>query len=160
MKKIEKFKFEMYKEGWEDKISELVWEVFKEFEAPDYSKEGIETFKKFIEPKCLKERIQNEGFKVYCCLFENKIIGVIAFRNITHISLLFVKKIYHKRGIAKELLNIALKDIKRLNTELKELTVNSSPYAFKIYDKLGFVASDNMLEKDGIKYIPMKSFIG
>lgn len=158
MIKIEEqtLKYTPYKDGQENIISELVWGVFTEFEAPDYSEEGVNTFKEFINPNRIRDRIQNEGFKVYCCFHKSEIIGVIAFRNITHISLLFVKKNYHRRGIAKELLRISIKDIQRFNPESGELTVNSSPYAVKIYEKLGFIATDTMQEKDGIKYMPMK----
>lgn len=154
--KEQTLKYAQYQDGQENMISELVWNVFSEFEAPDYTEEGINTFKDFINPVRLIDKIKNEGFKVYCCFDKSEIVGVIALRNVTHISLLFVEKNYHKRGIAKELLKISVNDIKKSNLEAGELTVNSSPYAVKIYEKLGFVFTDTMQEKDGIKYTPMK----
>ena len=86
-------------------------------------------------------------------------VGVLAFRDITHISLLFVKKSHHRRGIAKELLRIGINDIKNANEDITQITVNSSPYAVNIYKKLGFLPIDKMKEKDGIKYTPMKMTI-
>jgi predicted GNAT family N-acyltransferase len=73
--------------------------------------------------------------------------------------LLFVDKSYHKRGIAKELLRIAITDIHETYSEAEEITINSSPYAVRIYERLGFIATDSMQEKDGIIYLPMKRFL-
>ena len=108
--------------------------------------------------KLVREVSQN-GFKIYCCFDGEEIVGTIAFRDITHISLLFVKKSYHRKGIAKELLGIAIGDIKANNPSAKEITVNSSPYGVKIYGRLGFEATDSMQEKNGILYTPMKKSI-
>jgi GNAT superfamily N-acetyltransferase len=147
--------YQLFKNGQEAIVSDLVWEVFSEFEAPDYSAEGVDTFKAFINPEKLADQIKNYGFKVYCCFEANVLVGVIAFRDISHISLLFVKKSHHKNGIAKGLLERAVKELLREKPDLDKITVNSSPFAVKIYEKLGFKAIDTMLEKDGIKYTPM-----
>ena len=149
-------KYEPFKDGQDKIISDLVWRVFSEFEVPDYSEEGVNTFKEIIVPERIAEKIKNEGFKVYCCFNESILVGVLGVRDKTHISLLFVDKRYHRKGIAKELLRLVIVDIQKFNPELREITVNSSPYAVKIYEKLGFMAIDNMQEKDGIKYTPMK----
>ncbi|WP_094603611.1 GNAT family N-acetyltransferase [Sporomusa silvacetica] len=39
---------------------------------------------------------------------------------------------------------------------MKEITVNSSPYAVLIYEKMGFVRTDVEQEINGIRFIPMK----
>ncbi len=149
------FKYCIYEDGQEHMISELIWSVFSEFEAPDYSEKGVNTFKEFITPERLSDRINKDTLKVYCCFDEDILVGVLGIRKTAHISLLFVNKSHHRRGIAKELINIAITDIENFNPQVREITVNSSPYAVKIYEKLGFTATDNILEKDGIKYIPM-----
>ncbi len=97
--------------------------------------------------------------QIYCCYEKKKLVGVIAFRNLTHISLLFVRKSHHKRGIAKELLKIGINNLLLNHSNVKELTVNSSPYAVEIYKKLGFASTD-MQEKDGILFMPMKKELG
>jgi ribosomal protein S18 acetylase RimI-like enzyme len=137
----------------------MVWEVFSEFEAPDYTSEGVDTFKEFIVPEILADKIRNKYFTVYCCLDNDSLVGVLALRDTTHISLLFVKKMYHRKGIAKELLRIAIEDIINLKLDLGEVTVNSSPYAVKIYERFGFAATDTMQEKNGIKFTPMKRLL-
>ncbi|MDQ2088031.1 GNAT family N-acetyltransferase [Herbivorax sp. ANBcel31] len=90
-----------FKLGQENEVSNLVWEVFSEFEAPDYSDEGIRTFKDFIEPKELANTVSNSSAKICCCYEDNTIVGVLAFMNITHISLLFVKKLITKEELQK-----------------------------------------------------------
>lgn len=152
-------RYQAFEIGQENMVSELVWEVFREFEAPDYAAQGVETFKAFIEPERLAEQIKNKGFKAYCCFDANELVGILALRDISHISLLFVKKSHHRNGIAKELLAGAVKELLHENPGLDKITVNSSPYAVEIYKKLGFKATDTMQEKNGIKYTPMSKYL-
>lgn len=102
-----------FKMGQEKLVSELVWEVFQKYEAPDYPEEGVKTFRAFIEPDNIKDMICNNGFQIYCCFDNKKLVGVMAFRDKSHISLLFVHEDYHRQGIAKTLLNNALDDLRR-----------------------------------------------
>lgn len=148
-----------YELGQEKAISDMIWEVFCEFEAPGYSKEGIEIFREFINSERLANDIRNNGFKIYCCFEDDTLVGVLAVRNPAHISLLFVKKSHHRRGIAKELLNLAVTGVLWNNPDTEELTVNSSPYAVEIYKKMGFEVTDAMREKSGIIYMPMKKLL-
>ena len=46
--------------------------------------------------------------------------------------------------------------IKQKNCDVKTISVNSSIYAENIYIKLGFRKINDIQEKNGIKYIPMK----
>ena len=43
--------------------------------------------------------------------------------------------------------------------DLAEITVNSSPYAVLIYERLGFVVQNEEMVKNGIRFIPMKRVI-
>jgi GNAT superfamily N-acetyltransferase len=140
-------------------ISALIWDVFLEFEAPEYSEEGINTFREFIEPSRLSREIQENRMRFYCCHENDSVIGVLAYRDTSHISLLFVDKSYHRKGIAAELFRISLTEILEEYKDVKEITVNSSPYAESIYRKMGFVSQDTVQTLNGIKYIPMKKEI-
>lgn len=104
-------KYQEYEFGQEQLISELVWKVFDKFEAPDYPVEGIKTFKTYIEAEHLKEMVVTSDYKIYCCFAEESLLGVIAFRNQNHISLLFVKEEFHRQGIAKQLFSYALEKL-------------------------------------------------
>lgn len=136
----------------------LVKTVFMEFEAPDYSEEGIQTFLNFIELDAIQKMLDEGILKCWVCIKDKKIVGVLASKNISHICMLFVDKAYHKRGIAKQLFDEFSQDVKR-NSAKRLLTVNSSPYAVGFYHKMGFKNTDNELEKDGIRFVPMQMSI-
>ncbi len=138
--------------GQEQLVSDMVWEVFKEFVAPGYSPEGIQTFKYFIQADELQKATESGRFFTICCWDEETLVGSITIRDGNHISLLFVKKDYHRQGIAKELFCKAIKKC----SNLTEMTVNASSYAVNIYKRLGFKATGEQLTQNGITYIPMK----
>ena len=125
---------------------ELVGKVFDEFEAPEYSEEGVRSFK-----SSLKDEKYVSQLKVYTAVDKNKVIGVIATRNnSTHIALFFVDRAYQGKGIGRQLFELAAAD-----NCMGFMTVNSSPYAVKIYRKLGFEPIDEEKTDGGIRYTPM-----
>ena len=145
---IEKLKIEEI-----NQFSNMIINVFDEFVGKDYSKQGNDTFKDFIKPENVLDRFN--GLNIFVAKYNNEIIGVLEIRNNDHISLFFVKKDFHKQGVGKKLFEKYLETIKK-NSEIKTITVNSSIYAEKIYEKLGFVKINEIQEKNGIKYIPME----
>lgn len=120
---------------------ELVWNVFIEFEAPEYSQEGIDEFRNFIDYSSVLKKFEAENMKLWVCITDEKITGVTALRDDTHICLLFVDKNYQKHGIGRKLINEAQRYIINHYSEKDhqlKMTVNSSPYAAEFYHKLGF----------------------
>ena len=137
---------------------ELVWRVFSEFEAPEYSAEGVAEFKAFIEPAFITGKMASGEFHLWSAFENEKIVGVIAIKPPLHISLLFVDKQYHRRGIARKLFETVIND-KSIAGEHTAVTVNSSPYAVEIYRRLGFEPTDTEQTVNGIRFIPMKCAI-
>ena len=135
---------------------DLVNEVFSEFVAVDYSEQGINTFENYLKTKYdeVLADIKTGHKKLWAYYQNNEIIGVIATREISHIALMFVDKRYHRKGVARQLLDHVLAEITN-KAEVTHMTVNSSPYAVIAYERLGFVKTDEQQEKDGIMYIPM-----
>lgn len=123
---------------------ELSREVFMESEAPVFSQTGIDEFTGFLNNQ---EEINKLSF--FGALDQDVLLGVLAMRK-EHISLLFVKREFHRKGIAKSLFWFMLNQ-----TNGKRITVNSSPYAKEVYEKLGFASVDCEQLKNGIRYIPM-----
>lgn len=124
----------------------LALDVFMRFEAPEYQKEGIESFKASLSSNEYLEKL-----KLYGAFEGGKLVGMIATRLLgSHIALFFVDEEYQGQGTGRMLFEQVLSDC---HTE--RLTVNSSPYAAKIYRHFGF--KDDMPEQitDGIRYIPM-----
>ena len=128
----------------------LVKEVFDEFELPDYSQEGIKTFYEFSNYNNILKNL-NCNLKIFVAKSNSKIVGMIAIRDLSHIAMLFVDKKYHRKGIAKAL----IEKIKEL-TISDIITVNSSPYAIDFYHKMGFENIENEKIDSGIRFTPMK----
>ena len=128
----------------------LVWEVFCRFEAPEYSEEGITEFKNFLNNE---EEIGKLDF--YGAFDKaSDIVGVLAMRKPSHISLFFVKSEYHRQGIGRQLFEKILCDYQPQGIGV--FTVNSSHYAVEVYRKLGFKLTGNECITNGIRYTPMK----
>jgi ribosomal protein S18 acetylase RimI-like enzyme len=133
---------------------DLVWEVFEEFEAPDYSTEGIEEFRKFISYDSITDQFIKGKLIFWGCRDKDELTGVIATRGISHICMLFVKKEYHRRGIARRLFHTVEENCKSQDN-ISCITVNSSPYAIEVYHRLGFVDTDKEQTVNGIRFTPM-----
>lgn len=71
----------------------------------------------------------------------------------THISLLFVRPEYHRKGIGKALFKFAVK-----NHPTIEITVNSSTYAIPFYKKIGFTTSGDKQGYHGLYSTPMRRY--
>jgi len=125
----------------------LVWRVFLEYEAPDYTDEGIKEFKKSIDDV---NWVNAREF--YGAFIEEKLVGVIATKDATHIALFFVDRKFQGQGIGRKLYN----KIIELNNR-GFFTVNSSPCAHEIYKHLGFVDTDTEQCINGLRFYPMKN---
>lgn len=121
--------------------------VFTECGTADFDIKGLETFKSFIHNKELMDKLTIFG------AFDNdRLIGIIGAKNRgTHISLFFIHPNFHRRGIGKQLFNSAYAKQTGI-----QITVNSSSYAMKFYESLGFSKTFEEQETDGLKYTPMK----
>lgn len=152
---MEAFRIEKYQQGQETEINQLIKRVYDEFVAMDYSDEGNTFFYAWIEPSRIAERqhIQNN---LFVALSESGIIGMIEIRDNKNISLLFVDKSHHGRGVAKSLFQESLKTCLQRDPELQRFFVHASPYSIPAYEKLGFKKTGEMHEEHGIKYLPME----
>lgn len=120
-----------------NEVIQLIKQTFLEFVAPDYDESGIKNFFKFAEDEELLKKLL-----FYAALHDDKV---------NHICLFFVDKAFQNTGIGSALFK------KFLNESIpKAVTVNSSPFAVNIYEKLGFTATSSRQVSDGIVYIPMR----
>lgn len=135
---------------------ELVNRVFSEFVAVDYSERGKQTFRDYLKSKYdeVSQDLQTGHKQLWAYYQGDMIVGVIATRDVSHIALLFVDKAYHKQGIARQLFQFVLTEIKQ-HPDIRSITVNSSPYAVEAYERLGFVRAGEQQEQNGILFIPM-----
>ena len=130
-----------------NEVIQLIKQTFLEFVAPDYDEVGIKNFFRFAEDVDLLKQLV-----FYAALHNDKITGILAVDDrLNHICLFFVDKDLQNTGIGTAL-------FKRFLNEFmpKAVTVNSSPFAVKVYEKLGFTATDSRQVSDCIVYIPMR----
>lgn len=139
----------------------LALEVFMEFEAPDYGPTGVETFKKDIveNPEYL-ENARKGLCPIYGAFDGEKLVALMGMRSSkTHINLVFTKKEYHRKGIARAIFHYLLDDVLQENPALEALTLNSSPYGLPFYLRIGFVPQNGEQTVNGIRFTPMKYIV-
>ena len=113
---------------WEDAMG-LAWKTFLEFEAADYSPEGIRSFEDFVTDTNLKRLFQAGAYQMMTGFDGRRMIGMITLRNQTHISLLFVDKAYHFRGVGRALIR-QMASYVRNEFGCFRMTVNASTVSF------------------------------
>ena len=136
---------------------QLAEDVFMQFEAPDFPPRGVESFKSFIWGKRVKEMIADGSFALWGCYCENQLVGMLAMRDNSHISLLFVMGDFHRQGIGRMLFAQA-KKYAALHLKRK-ITVNASPYGLPFYRAIGFKETDMESVIDGVRSTPMEAKI-
>ncbi len=137
-----------------DDIYQLIKSVFDEYVAPAYREQGIQEFYKYIQIPAITERLDKNHF-ILIAKAENEIAGVIEVRNFDHVSMLFVSTKHQKKGIANTLLGKALELCKKESPKLEVVSVNSSPNAVHIYERMGFEKNEEEKETNGIRFTPM-----
>lgn len=138
----------------------LIREVFDEFNYEDYEFEGVESFYGFIDKKYIKKQLTSGNMIILVArTTNNKIIGAVGVSAENHISLLFVHKNFHRKGIGTNLLKYAIKVCTYNDENIEKITVNSSPYAIEFYHNYGFEDLSELQESDGIVFLPMAFYI-
>ena len=140
--------------GEEVEVCNLVARSFNEFIAPGFSEQGVEEFFRYVNPRALHRRWR-KGYHVLVAEDEGVIVGVVEVKKRRHISMLYVEKSYHHRGIASELINRAIEHILSKAPKTREVTVNSSPYAAPFYERMGFRSTEGEKVIHGILHVPM-----
>ena len=136
---------------------QLAEDVFMQFEAPDFPPRGVESFKSFIWGKRVKEMLEDGNFVIWGCYCENQLVGMLAMRDNSHISLLFVMGDFHRQGIGR-MLYAQAKKYAALHLKIK-ITVNASPYGLPFYRAIGFKETDMENVIDGVRSTPMEAKI-
>lgn len=125
----------------------LALDIYMQCGTEDFDEEGLQTFKDFI----FSEQSMDE-LTIYGAFEEEKLIGIIGTKQAgKHISLFFIRKEYHRRGIGKSLFYYFLNDYL-----VDEITVNSSTYAIPFYQSLGFEKLSDKQTVNGMTFNPMK----
>ncbi len=146
--------YRLMKRGEEAEVCNLALRVFHEFIAAQFSKEGVQEFYNYADPHLFLRRSQWNHF-ILIAAAEKEIIGMIEVRDDGHVTLFFVDGAFQGRGVGGELLKKALEICRRRDPEITKVTVNSSPNAVEIYERLGFRRAGPERIEDQIRSVPM-----
>lgn len=141
-----------------DPTVKLVLRAFDEFIAPDYGDEGIAHFYAHITTPDLIAAIENCDI-VLVAAEAHELAGVVRVRDESHVSWLYVDKKFQRRGIGRHLVRRAAEEIKARTPLASEITLNSSPYAAPIYQRMGFTPAGPDMTKNGMRMTPMRANI-
>lgn len=129
------------------KIIDLIDPYIDEFSV---NSDGRRKFSSSI----IQSMLENPMIHYFVYQQTNEIVGIIAYKEPSHIVHFFVDKQYQGKGIGRQLWN-HVEAIMTLNT-FPSITVNSSCYAEKIYNKFGFESVSDVIEEDGLRFIRMQ----
>ena len=130
-------------------ISELMSPLVKEFISYEYTEQGAEVMLTSMTPKIIRSNI-DQSYEYFVAEERNKIIGVLGFKQGYHLFHCFVNKNYQRKHLGKKLWQYWL-----ASTKPGKVTVNSSKYAVKFYQALGFKSKNEIFEKNGVTCYPM-----
>ena len=146
--------FRKIRDGEEIAVCNLVARSFNEFIAPDFPEQGVEEFFLYSNPLSLKRRLEKDYFAMVA-EYDESIVGMIEIRGNNHISMLYVDKDFHHKGIASNLVKTAFEEIPGSRRDSKDITVNSSRYAVPFYESLGFIQYEDEKSVYGVIHTPM-----
>ena len=95
------------------------------------------------------------GNLFYLARTDGPLAGMIEIRDGSHVALFFVRKEFQRCGTGRALFFHALNSIEQFFPLVSEITVNSSPFAVPVYEKIGFKSSSQMQIKEGMVFYPM-----
>lgn len=101
-------------------------------------------------PKAYEERILDKKYEQFVYILDEKIVGILTIKDKNQIFHLFVDKKYHKKGVAKKFWEFT-----KTSYEIKNMKVNASLYAIKVYECFGFEKEGEEKIFQELKYQPM-----
>jgi predicted N-acetyltransferase YhbS len=136
-----------------EEISLLVTESARKFITPHYSATGASVLLEGLMEEETRKRMES-GFRYIVAVQNDRIVGVGAMKDNTHLYHLFVAETHHGQGIARELWK-TLRDEAIARGNPGRITVNSSRFAVPIYERFGFIRDGGITEKNEVTCQPM-----
>ena len=117
--------------------------------------EGAEQFIATMSPSGIASTIASPNMRYLACDIDNQLAAVVAMRDNAHLYHMFVSPAFQRRGIATHLWQV-IRDEALANGNPGRFTVNSSIYALPLYEAIGFRATADRMEVNGIAFVPME----
>ena len=138
--------------GEEQAVLALVMRGFDEVVRPDFSDEGVSEFTRAASAFVLEHPA---GHRITIAERDGRLVGMIDLRDSCHICLLFVEAGERGQSVGRALLETAIEHRSSPEPTPSAITVNSSPWAVPVYERLGFVSTGPEIERNGIRAVPM-----
>jgi GNAT superfamily N-acetyltransferase len=135
-------------------ISRLVCDSAREHIGPTLSSNGTENLLSRMNVAAIESFMRGE-FRFFLAEDRGSLVGLSAVKLPSHLYYLFVKTAFHRRGIGRQLW-LQARDWILETYDSDAITVNSSLNAVSIYAKLGFAPDGDVLEKNEVKFQPMR----
>lgn len=137
-----------------DAVAAFARGVYDEAIAPGESPEGRATYAGYAAPDAMRARAAHHAVTV--AEDDGRLVGMLEVRDGTHVSMLFVAARRRRGGVARALLG----HVFGAPARWPALTVNSAPGAVGAYERLGFVAESAVVERNGLRFVPMRRAAG
>ena len=135
-------------------ISAVISRLSVKYIACEFSAEGRQRLLDSISPVRIRKHIESE-YDYFVAENDGEVIGVVALKDDCHLYHLFVAESHQRCGIATKLWELVFElSLKRGNKD--GISVNSSRYAQRFYEHLGFVALSGPGTRKGVISIPMR----
>ncbi|AUJ70449.1 MULTISPECIES: GNAT family N-acetyltransferase [unclassified Pseudoalteromonas] len=133
-----------------DAIERLMREVSEADVLPNFSQLGKDTYLNEIIPE-VTQVMCNANFVGAKALINGELIGFALLRDGNYLTHLFVAKSAQGKGVGRQLLDTVL-----ASTSAAQISLCSSLNAASFYLALGFQATGQEAQKNGIRFVPMK----
>ncbi len=135
-------------------ISRLVQGLAHHF-LLDPAQAATAPFLQTVSPAAMNGYIASDAFDYSVGECQGQLAGLVAVRDGQHLFHLFVDTSFQRQGFAARLwAHARQRALAQGNT--RGFTVNSTPYALPVYQRLGFVATGPEVHTRGIAYVPMR----
>ncbi|MDX1810782.1 MAG: GNAT family N-acetyltransferase [Gammaproteobacteria bacterium] len=134
-------------------MSVLAKILTKKFILPDIEPKARPAFLEMLSPEAFMRNLTAD-FYYKVANKDQELIGFIGIKNKNHLYHLFVREDMQKQGVAHALWN-AMLEIYIEQEKQKTFTVNASLNAKGFYEKLGFIAQAETLNRNGVRFVPM-----
>jgi GNAT superfamily N-acetyltransferase len=135
-------------------VSQLINGLSRHF-TQDPQGKGAEAFLHSISPTAIRALIEAPNM-LYCkAVVNDRLAGVVALREHTHLYHLFVDPTFQNQGLGRQLW-LHVKAVALGKGNAGSFTVNSTPYAVAVYARFGFAATGARVDKNGISFVPMR----
>ncbi len=135
-------------------ISKLLTALCTKYILPDCTAEGGKLLLASMTPDLIKKYF-DAGYQYHVADVDGIVVGVVGIKENIHLYHLFVADPHQGKGLSTKLWEMAKNECLAKGNK-GFFTVNSAISAKNVYIKLGFVSTEGIRERSGIKDIPMQ----